>query len=438
MVKRRETKTLNRSSALLESRRCLGCHNPPCVDACPARVPIPDFIQRISEDNLQGAAELIYDACPLGHICGTACPTADLCEGSCVLLPLGERAVRIGALQAYATGNAEAPRKEKVTPDAPRVAVIGGGPAGLGAAVQLERLGVEVHLFERRRELGGQANSVIPEHHLPQAVVDHDISRIGFGHTHFHAGVNIDEILAAKLISEYKAVIVAIGQQASQDPGIPGDKSQGVFNALDYLARARTAHTREGTIPLLGSTIVVIGGGNVALDAAAVAKRNGAERVIVLYRRGLEEMPAWEYEYIEACALGVEFRWFSVADRIVSENGKVSGVTIGHMRYSEEIRGGRRWVEPDISKQPTYLDCDAVVLALGQSSELDLLRWMGIAENKGLAAVEKVRFQTTNPKVFAAGEIRSGGSSIVGSMASGMQAAREAHAWLVEEGIPRG
>ncbi|NTW08967.1 MAG: NAD(P)-binding protein, partial [Anaerolineaceae bacterium] len=180
MVKRRETKTLNRSSALLESRRCLGCHNPPCVDACPARVPIPDFIQRISEDNLQGAADLIYDACPLGHICGTACPTADLCEGFCVLLPLGERAVRIGALQAYATGNSEEPRKEKVAPGAPRVAVIGGGPAGLGAAVQLERLGVEVHLFERRRELGGQANSVIPEHHLAQAVVDHDISRIGF------------------------------------------------------------------------------------------------------------------------------------------------------------------------------------------------------------------------------------------------------------------
>jgi dihydropyrimidine dehydrogenase (NAD+) subunit PreT len=438
MVKRRDTKTLNRPQALRESRRCLGCHNPPCVHACPARVPIPDFIQRISEDNIQGAADLIYDACPLGHICGTACPTADLCEGSCVLLPLGEPAVRIGALQAYATGNTKAPRKGQVASGAPRVAVIGGGPAGLGAAVQLERLGVEVHLFERNKELGGQAGRVIPEHHLSQPVVDHDISRILAGSIQCHLDNDVNESLFARIISEYEGVILAIGQQSNPDPGIPGAESQGVFHALDYLTRARTAYTREDTIPLLGSTVVVIGGGNVALDAAAVSKRNGAERVIVLYRRGLEEMPAWEYEYIEACALGVEFRWFSVADRIVSENGKVGGVMIGHMRYSEEIRGGRRWVEPDLNKQQTFLECNAVVLALGQSSELDLLKWMGIAENKGLVAVEGGKFQTSNPKVFAAGEIRSGGSSIVSSMASGMQAAREAHAWLVDQGNTRG
>jgi dihydropyrimidine dehydrogenase (NAD+) subunit PreT len=233
-------------------------------------------------------------------------------------------------------------------------------------------------------------------------------------------------------------VILAIGQQADPDPGIPGAETQGVFHALDYLAKARTAHTREGTIPMLGSTVVVVGGGNVALDAAAVAKRNGAERVIVLYRRGLEEMPAWEYEYIEACALGVEFRWFSVADMIISENSRVCGVKIAHMRYSAEKRGGRRWVELDPKKQSTYLDCDAVVLALGQSSEMKLLKAMGIVENKGLVEVEAGKFQTSNPKVFAAGEIRSGGSSIVGSMASGMKAACEAYEWLRGQGIARG
>lgn len=437
MVKKRNTHTLNRPQALLESRRCLGCHNPPCVDACPARVPIPDFIQRISEDNLQGAADLIYAACPLGFVCGTACPTAELCEGSCVLLPLGEPAVRIGALQAFATGNAESPRLPRVAPDAPRVAVIGGGPAGLGAAAQFVRLGLEAHLFERSEELGGQAGRVIPEHHLPQTVVDHDISRILAGGIHLHSSSDVDETVAARIVSDYQAVILAIGQQADPDPGIPGAESQGVFRALDYLSRARTAHTREGTIPLLGSTVVVIGGGNVALDAAAVAKRNGAERVIVLYRRGLEEMPAWEYEYIEACALGVEFRWFSVTEMIISEKGRVCGVKIAHMRYSAEMRGGRRWVEPDPNKQPTFLDCDAVVLALGQSSELNLLKGLGIAENKGLAAVELGKFQTSNPKVFAAGEIRSGGSSIVGSMTSGMQAAREAYTWLAGQGITR-
>jgi glutamate synthase (NADPH/NADH) small chain len=408
------------------------------VDACPARVPIPDFIQRISEDNIQGAADLIYIACPLGRICGTACPTADLCEGSCVLLSLGERAVRIGALQAFTTGNAEEPCKGSLAAGAPRVAVIGGGPAGLGAAVQLERLGVEVHLFERAKELGGLAGRVIPEHHLSQPVVDHDISRILTGNLHLHLDSDVDEKLFARIKSDYEGVILAIGQQTNPDPGIPGVQSQGVIQALDYLSRARTAHTREGTIPLLGSTVVVIGGGNVALDTAAVAKRNGAERVIVLYRRSLVEMPAWEYEYIEACALGVEFRWFSVADRIVSEKGKVRGVEVRHMRYTTETRGGRRWVEPDPDKKPTFLDCDAVVLALGQSSELDLLKWMGIAENKGLAAVEEGRFQTSNPGVFAAGEIRSGGSSIVGSMASGMQAALEAHTWLTGKGGARG
>jgi len=308
----------------------------------------------------------------------------------------------------------------------------------LGAAVQLERLRMDVHLFERMKELGGQAGRVIPEHHLSQPVVDHDISRILAGNIQFHPDSDVDESLAAKVVSEYQAVILAIGQQANPDPGIPGGESQGVFHALDYLSRARSAQTREGTIPLLGTTVVVIGGGNVALDAAAVAKRNGAERVIVLYRRGLEEMPAWEYEYIEACALGVEFRWYSVVEMIMSENGVVTGVRIAHMRYSAEMRGGRRWVEPDPKKQPTHLDCDAVVLALGQSSEMNLLKELGIAEKKGLVAVEEGRFQTSNPKVFAAGEIRSGGSSIVGSMSSGMKAASEAHAWLVEQGIARG
>ena len=438
MVKKRNTNTLNRSQALLEARRCLGCHNAPCVEACPARVPIPDFIQRISEDNLSGAAELIYTACPLGHICGTACPTAELCEGSCVLLPLGESAVRIGALQAYATGNVEPPRAKAIPAGASKVAVIGGGPAGLGAAVQLDRLGIEAHVFERRGELAGQAGRVIPTHHLPQTVVDHDLTRIRSSSIHFHLNADVNETHADKLFADFPAVILAVGQQADPDPGIPGAENQGVFHALEYLSRAREAQERQGTIPLLGSTVVVIGGGNVALDAAAVAKRNGAGRVIVLYRRGLEEMPAWEYEYIEACALGVEFRWFSVVDMIVSEAGAVCGVKIGHMRYSKETRGGRRWVEPDPHKQPTYLDCDAVVLALGQASEMNLLREFGIAGPKGLAAVEEGHFQTSNPKVFAAGEILSGGSSIVGSMASGMKAAREAHAWLLEQGVLNG
>ena len=438
MVKKRNTITLNRSQALLESRRCLGCHNPPCVEACPAGVLIPDFIQRISEDNLRGASDLIYEACPLGNICGTACPTAELCEGSCVLLPLGEPAVRIGALQAYATAPAPLPAPRGLEPDAQKVAVIGGGPAGMGAAEQLSHLGMETHLFERQPQFGGQAGRVIPVHHLPQEVVDHDVARLQSTGVVFHSQSSIDRDSAVQILSEFPAVILAVGQQADPDPGIPGSDSQGVFPALEFLSKARAALTSEGTIPVLGESVVVIGGGNVALDAAAVAKKTGAERVIVLYRRGMEEMPAWEYEYIEACALGVEFRWFSVVDRITAENGGVCGVKISHMRYSAEQRGGRRWVEPDPRKEPTYLDCDAVVLALGQASELDILSAFGVNHRNGLADCAPGSFQTSNPKVFAAGEIQSGGSSIVASMASGMKAAREAHAWLGQQGVLHG
>ena len=438
MVKKRNTTSLTRAQALLEARRCLGCHNAPCVEACPAGVPIPGFIQRISEDNLAGAAELIYAACPLGHICGTACPTADLCEGSCVLLPLGEPAVRIGALQAYTTQLAPLPSVRKIVSGSPRVAVVGGGPAGLGAAVQLDRLGIETHLYERQPVFGGQAGRVIPVHHLPQDVVDHDLQRVMSSAITLHSDTQINSDNAPQMLSEFQAVILTIGQQADPDPGIPGSDSQGVFHALNFLSKARAAHTREGTIPLLGSTVVVIGGGNVALDAAAVAKRNGAGRVIVLYRRGMEEMPAWEYEYIEACALGVEFRWFSVVDMIIAENGNVCGVKIGHMHYSSEMKGGRRWVERDSRKDPTYLDCEAVILALGQASELDVARALGANEKDGLVQTQAGKYQTSNPKIFAAGEIVSGGSSIVGSMASGMKAAREAYAWLEQEGIALG
>jgi dihydropyrimidine dehydrogenase (NAD+) subunit PreT len=436
MVEKRNDKKLNRSQALWEARRCLGCHNAPCVDACPARVPIPDFIRRISEDNLPGASQLIYNACPLGNVCGTACPTAELCEGSCVLLPLGESAVRIGALQAYATEHAPLMEVKNVIPTAPRGAVIGGGPAGLGAAVQLNRLGVEVDLYERQDHFGGQAGTVIPVHHLPQPVVNHDLLRIQAGGIRFYKNNDVNEETIREIMAKYHAVILAVGQQANPDAGIAGTESQGVFSALDFLAKARAANTDEGTIPLLGSTVVVIGGGNVALDAAAVAKRSGAMRVIVLYRRGLEEMPAWEYEYIEACELGVEFRWFSVAEQITSQNGKVSGVTVRTMRYSSKMKDGRRWVEVDPKKKPVFLDCNAVILGIGQASEMELPRALGVGENKGLVTVNG--YQTANPKVFAAGEIMSGGSSIVASMASGMKAAREAHAWMVREGIARG
>ncbi len=424
---------MNCSHAMVEAQRCLGCHDAPCRQACPTRVDVPGFIRRLREENLSGASETIYLANPLGGICGQVCPTGDLCEKACVLPAMGQPAVRIGDLQAFTTSQAQPPEKALAPASGLRAAVVGAGPAGLGCAVQLNRLGVEAHVFESGGESCGLVGRVIPAHRLPQNVVERDLERLRDSGIHFYHNMRVDQSLAEKLAVEYDAVFLGTGLNGETRPDLALPDACGQYSALDFLARARS-----GELFSVGQRVLVIGAGNVALDAAVVARRLGAGEVILLYRRGQPEMPAWQSEYLEACQLGVEFRWLSVPDSLQTEEWEdgelhVSGAIVTRTRYSDQTQGGRRWVEPDPS-QPAYLQrCDAIIFALGQSMDERNAGLFGASSSKNLFAVDPASGQTSNPKVFAAGEAVSGGSTVVGCLSAGMSAGRAIHAWLTDE-----
>ena len=343
----RTTTPLEISQAFVEAQRCLGCYQAPCTSACPAGVDIPGFIRRFREENLEGASQLIYQSCPLGSTCGNACPTSELCEGACVLSLMGQSPIRIGSLQAAITAANQPSEQCQVPALGYRVAVVGAGPAGLGCAVQLNRMGINVEVFDRDSKPGGMVAQVIPAHRLPARAIEIDMQRLMASGIQFHFGKSFDTIAARSLLHDFDAIFLSLGLAGQNQPEIQINGLKGVYLALDFLASVRQALTSGNPPPLLGKRVLVVGGGNVALDAAVVAKRLGAEQVTIIYRRSKEEMPGWDSEYLEACGLGVEFRWLCVVSEPIAFNGNLSGVKIGRMCFTEEQAGGRRTVVVD-------------------------------------------------------------------------------------------
>jgi dihydropyrimidine dehydrogenase (NAD+) subunit PreT len=431
----RTTQLIGFSEALIEAQRCLGCFDAPCSQACPAKVNIPGFIRRLAEDNLAGAGDLLYSSCPLAATCGLACPTLDLCEGACTLSKMGQTPVRIGSLQTYVASQYIQPEVVGVLDNPSKVAVIGGGPSGLGCAVQMRRFGHVVEIFDRGVLLGGLVDRVIPHHRLPHELIDFDLGRILDSGIYVHLDQEINEASVAELLESYDTVFVGTGLSNTRALTVPGIDSDDVHSALDYLDVARQSEKGKVSAPDLGNQVIVIGGGNVALDAAVMAKKLGADRVIVLYRRTKEEMPGWESEYIEAATLGVEFRWLSVIEEIKTERGRIKSVIVGTQKLTDAAADGRRAVVPD-PDTPTYvLNCDSVVLALGQVIDPALLEHMELDISGGALTVDAVTYQTDNPRVFSAGEVVSGGATVVFSMSQGMSAARAMHGWLQGERV---
>ncbi len=425
---------LDRSQALFEARRCLDCYEAPCSQACPTHIDVPGFIRRLEEENFEGSYQILVDSNPFPAICGLICPTSDLCEGACVLRRLGQSPIRIGALQYLVASNFQQPERIEKLRSPGRVAIIGGGPSGLSCAITLRRFGHIVHLFERAATLGGLTDQVIPSLRLPHQVVNEELTRLSQLGIDFHLGNEIDGQGAGRLLQEYDALFLGIGLSRYITLSISGVELPGVMSALGFLRQARLFARGEVSRPALGQCVVVLGGGNVALDAATVAKRLGAGRVIVLYRRTMEEMPAWRSEYLEASSLGVEFRWLSTIKAISGRDGRVQAVEVQPMRLTSVQTDGRCGVEPDTRAVSYELPCDGVLLALGQALDKELTGALGLSTTEaGTISVNQETLQTDQPQIFAGGDAVNGGATVVQAIAQGMVAGRAIHYWLANQ-----
>lgn len=417
--------------AVREAERCLGCYDAPCTAACPTHIDVPRFISRLRTGNLEGAYETLASANVLPAICGLVCPTEYLCEGACVLTRLYGRPVRIGDLQYFVCKEAQAVEACPVEKPA-RVAVVGGGPAGIACAATLRRLGYVVDLYDRHERLGGLAGYSIPNYRLPDQAIAAETRRLAGAGINLRLGAKVDASHLSRMIAEYDAVFLGVGLGVGKMPDMPGLELGGVWSALDYLEAVRRAGRGEGLSPDISGRVVVVGGGNVAVDAACVASVEGAAEVLVLYRRTVNEMPAWESEYQDAASMGVQFCWLTGVSEVIGEQGRVRGVRAYRMQLAGEDESGRRAVRP-IPQTDEIIPCDYVIMAVGQALELEDLQKLGLEVNpNGTLRVDPTTRQTARPGVFAGGDAIRGGNYVVQAVADGIQAASAIDRYISE------
>lgn len=384
---------MTEAQALSEANRCLHCYEAPCKSACPAGVNVPQFINRIATCDWVGAAQTIKEGNPLGLVCGLVCPSAELCRKDCNCGKLGE-SIRISDLQAYAMqkaverGNSwTAAAGEKK--DA-RVAVIGGGPSGVVAAALLAAKGYGVTLFEKADHLGGVPMDEIPNARLDKAMFDKEIAQLLAGGVEVRLNAAIDAAKAKEISAAYDAIYVACGLG---DPYAGFEtNAEGVMSAEAFLRLANS-----GKLTGVSGTVFVQGGGNTALDAAVTAKKLGAERSIICYRRSQLEMPAWEDEFVSAVKDGVEFLFQTQVLGADEQNGKVAGAVLAPVVLAEADASGRR--KPVVQEDKRFVMAGSMILtATGKKKNADLIKAFdadktfvgGDAENGGATVVQAV------------------------------------------------
>lgn len=418
------TKLFKRHQAFAEAARCLQCNDPPCSRNCPAGIDVNGFIRRIAGGDPKAAADLIRKENPLPSTCAIVCPQPVLCESQCPAARTG-RAVDIGSLQLYAldAGGGEPPLSDvKPGAGARRVAIVGSGPAGLAAAATLARAGVRVTVFEASDRLGGVPAAGIPGHRLPPAILQREIDAIKDLDVEFRTNARVGETVALDdlLQNGYDAVFIAAGLEADERLQIPGEDSEGVEGSSGFLRRMRAG------CDLAGETVAVIGGGNVAIDAATTAKSAGAGTVYLIYRRTEGEMPAWSEEVEEARKRGVILEYLTAPKEILSgTDGRVKGLRLFKNRPGDPDASGRRRPEP-IPGTEFLLPVDRVIIAAGNRPSPNLARWFpGVELNRnGLIVVDRQTMATSRPKVYAGGDVAVGsGRTVVESIRDGKRAA---------------
>ena len=424
----------NEEMAIDEAKRCLHCRRPACVSGCPVNVHIPDFIAKVAEGDFDGAYEVITSTNNLPAICGRVCPQENQCEGLCVRGIKGE-SVGIGRLERFVADYHMRHGHKDGAPAVPesnghKVAVIGSGPAGLTCAGDLARKGYDVTVFEAFHKAGGVLVYGIPEFRLPKAIVSREIAKLEY----FGVKIVTDAVIGrAESIDElfeegYEAVFIGSGAGLPQFLHIPGENLLGVFSANEILTRSNLmkAYLPEYDTPIkLGKRVAIVGGGNVAMDAARTAKRLGADEVYVVYRRSMEELPARREEVEHAQAEQITFKLLNNPVEIVGdENDRVTGIKVIKMQLGEPDASGRR--RPvEVPGSEYVIDVDAVIIAIGTSpNPLILSTTPGLeATKKGGIVADETTGATSRAGVFAGGDAVTGAATVIKAMGAGKVAA---------------
>jgi len=424
--------------AIEEANRCLGCKNPKCVEGCPVNVRIPEFIKKVQEGDFKAAYEIITSTNALPALSGRVCPQESQCEAKCVRGIKGEP-VAIGRLERFVADwyreNINA-MPEKVASNGTKVAVVGSGPAGLTAASDLAKLGYEVSIFEALHTAGGVLVYGIPEFRLPKAIVANEVEKLKALGVEVMTNMVIGRVLTIDELFDmgYKAVFVGSGAGLPMFMNIPGESLVGVMSANEYLTRTNLmkAYDENYDTPIIKSkAVAVVGGGNVAMDAARCAMRLGAEHVYVVYRRGEAEMPARAEEKHHAKEEGIEFKTLCNPIEIIGdEDGRVVGMKCIRMELGEPDASGRR--RPiEVPDSEFMLDVDTVIMSLGTSPN-PLIRSTtpGLDTNRKGCLIVDENEMTTREGVFAGGDAVTGAATVILAMGAGKKGAAAIHNFL--------
>jgi dihydropyrimidine dehydrogenase (NAD+) subunit PreT len=409
---------MDAQQAMVESNRCLNCFDAPCTAACPTHIDVPGFIKKIASDNVRGSARRILEANVLAASCSRVCPVEVLCEGACVMNHYNRKPIEIGRLQRFAmesyyAGGGTIPtrgaaeRKEKI-------ACIGAGPASLACAAELRLQGFQVTVIDRRALPGGLNTYGVAEYKLRAADSLNEVEKIRALGVKFRQSAIDDEASLEDLEHEFDFIFLGVGLGEMHKLDVQGGASAGVVDALEFIAAYKT-----GGSVIEATSVVVIGAGNTAIDAAVAAKRLGAADVKILYRRDAENMSAFDFEFEHAKQEGVEFWWRTLPVRLdVGDDGSMHGIICARTTLNEK----GELVKTEHAE--FSIACDLVIPAIGQSPLIEFLsKVRGVAIERGRVVVNRATGRTTNTRYFAGGDCVNGGREVVDAVADGKRAA---------------
>lgn len=430
-------KAMTLKEALDEATRCLLCEDPECVKGCPAGVDVPGFVRRMRAGNMYGAIKILRWTNPLPDTCALVCPTEELCQKNCKLIEESAQPLKIGELQHF-VADYEKQLRSPVTfikaPKTEKVAVLGGGAAGLACAAKLATMGYQVTILEKGEQPGGTMYYYIPPYRLNREVILREIEAVKDYGVEINTEADIRDL--DELFEQgYDAVFVGTGASQSTKIGLSGEEAQGFYLALDFLKQTNGCLLSQQAFAGLGERVLVIGGGNVAIDCAMSSLNLGAEEVEMICLEGPNEMPAWNSERNETWEKGIIIHHRYMPKEILVENGRVSGLKAVQIRWKEPDKYAPSNAE-EIPGTEITLRADTIIEAVGQRVSGEVRNLLsGVEFEGGLLRVDPETRATTREGVYAGGDVVSGGGTVVGAVADGIQAALSIRSYLEAKNV---